>query len=133
VPKEGAKLRPIGIPTIEDKIVQAAVARILSAVYEHQPLPPGAQKVRPKAPQAAVIPRHPVVVIVSTEDAAEILPLDRHSEMPVVHGPPPDCLQAVAAGRLVASQRGVGSQRGVALISIHFYGQIHTRLSGERL
>jgi group II intron reverse transcriptase/maturase len=34
VPKEGAGLRPIGIPTIEDKIVQAAVARILSAIYE---------------------------------------------------------------------------------------------------
>jgi RNA-directed DNA polymerase len=34
VPKEGAALRPIGIPTIEDKSVQAAVARILSAIYE---------------------------------------------------------------------------------------------------
>ena len=34
VPKEGGALRPIGIPTIEDKIVQAAVARILSAIYE---------------------------------------------------------------------------------------------------
>ena len=34
VPKEGGALRPIGIPTIEDKIVQAAVARILAAIYE---------------------------------------------------------------------------------------------------
>lgn len=34
VPKEGGGLRPIGIPTIEDKLVQAAVARILSAIYE---------------------------------------------------------------------------------------------------
>jgi Reverse transcriptase (RNA-dependent DNA polymerase) len=34
VPKEGAALRPIGIPTIEDKMVQAAVARIRSAIYE---------------------------------------------------------------------------------------------------
>lgn len=39
VPKEGAGLRPIGIPTIEDKIVQAAVARILSAIYEQDFLP----------------------------------------------------------------------------------------------
>jgi RNA-directed DNA polymerase len=39
VPKEGAELRPIGIPTIEDKIVQAAVARILSAIYEQDFLP----------------------------------------------------------------------------------------------
>ena len=39
VPKEGAGLRPIGVPTIEDKIVQAAVARILSAIYEQDFLP----------------------------------------------------------------------------------------------
>jgi group II intron reverse transcriptase/maturase len=39
VPKEGAALRPIGVPTIEDKIVQAAVARILSAIYEQDFLP----------------------------------------------------------------------------------------------
>jgi RNA-directed DNA polymerase len=39
VPKEGDALRPIGIPTIEDKIVQAAVARILSAIYEQDFLP----------------------------------------------------------------------------------------------
>jgi RNA-directed DNA polymerase len=34
VPKEGSTPRPIGVPTIEDKIVQAAVARILSVIYE---------------------------------------------------------------------------------------------------
>ena len=39
VPKEGAGLRPIGVPTIEDKIAQAAVARILSAIYEQDFLP----------------------------------------------------------------------------------------------
>jgi len=39
VPKEGGALRPIGVPTIEDKIVQAAVARILSVIYEEDFLP----------------------------------------------------------------------------------------------
>lgn len=39
VPKEGDALRPIGVPTTEDKIVQAAVARILSAIYEQDFLP----------------------------------------------------------------------------------------------
>lgn len=39
VPKEGGASRPIGVPTIEDKIVQAAVARILSAIYEADFLP----------------------------------------------------------------------------------------------
>lgn len=39
VPKEGGESRPIGVPTIEDKIVQAAVARILSAIYEADFLP----------------------------------------------------------------------------------------------
>ncbi|MFQ5946750.1 MAG: group II intron reverse transcriptase/maturase [Anaerolineae bacterium] len=39
VPKAGGSSRPIGVPTIEDKIVQAAVARILSAIYEADFLP----------------------------------------------------------------------------------------------
>ena len=34
VPKEGGKWRPIGIPATEDKIVQAAVRRVLEAIYE---------------------------------------------------------------------------------------------------
>lgn len=29
-----AKLRPLGVPTVEDRLLQAAVARILSAIYE---------------------------------------------------------------------------------------------------
>ncbi|BAS27397.1 RNA-directed DNA polymerase [Limnochorda pilosa] len=36
IPKAGnpAKLRPLGVPTVEDRLLQAAVARILSAIYE---------------------------------------------------------------------------------------------------
>lgn len=34
IPKDGGKLRPIGIPTIEDKILQRAVTMVLTAVYE---------------------------------------------------------------------------------------------------
>jgi len=34
IPKGDGKMRPLGIPAIEDKIVQMAVARILSAIYE---------------------------------------------------------------------------------------------------
>ena len=34
IPKGGGKLRPLGIPTLEDKLLQAAVAQILSAIYE---------------------------------------------------------------------------------------------------
>lgn len=36
IPKEGArhKTRPIGIPTLEDKVLQRAVAMVLEAVYE---------------------------------------------------------------------------------------------------
>jgi group II intron reverse transcriptase/maturase len=34
VPKEGGKSRPIGIPVLEDKIVQRATTEVLNAIYE---------------------------------------------------------------------------------------------------
>jgi group II intron reverse transcriptase/maturase len=34
IPKGEGKMRPLGIPTLEDKLVQYAVAQILSAIYE---------------------------------------------------------------------------------------------------
>lgn len=34
IPKENGKLRPLGIPALEDKIVQLAVGKVLSAIYE---------------------------------------------------------------------------------------------------
>lgn len=34
IDKEGGKKRPIGIPCLEDKIVQRAVATILNTIYE---------------------------------------------------------------------------------------------------
>jgi group II intron reverse transcriptase/maturase len=39
IPKGGGKLRPLGIPTLEDKLLQMAVTQLLLAIYEADFLP----------------------------------------------------------------------------------------------
>ena len=34
IPKDNGQLRPLGIPALEDKLVQVACAKILNAIYE---------------------------------------------------------------------------------------------------
>jgi group II intron reverse transcriptase/maturase len=36
IPKPDGRLRPIGLPSLEDKIVQRAVAQVLNAIYEQE-------------------------------------------------------------------------------------------------
>jgi group II intron reverse transcriptase/maturase len=46
IPKGDGRMRPIGIPTIEDKVLQRAVAMVLEAIYE-QDFHPGSYGFRP--------------------------------------------------------------------------------------
>ena len=39
IPKGGGKVRPLGIPALEDKLVQLCCARILTSIYEQEFLP----------------------------------------------------------------------------------------------
>jgi RNA-directed DNA polymerase len=38
IPKDSGEVRPLGIPTFEDEVLQRAVAMVLEAVYEHESL-----------------------------------------------------------------------------------------------
>jgi len=55
IPKPGGKQRPLGIPVIGDKLVQTAVAQILSAIFEQDFLPCSHGYRRGKGPQRAAL------------------------------------------------------------------------------
>jgi RNA-directed DNA polymerase len=54
IPKGGGKLRPLGIPALEDKLVQLAVGQILSAIFEADFLPCSYGYRTERSPQDAV-------------------------------------------------------------------------------
>lgn len=47
IPKGDGRMRPIGVPTFEDKVLQRAVAMVLGAIYE-QDFHPGSYGFRPE-------------------------------------------------------------------------------------
>ena len=55
IPKPGGKQRPLGIPVIGDKLVQTAVAQILSAIFEQDFLSCSHGYRRGKGPQRAAL------------------------------------------------------------------------------
>ena len=55
IPKPGGKQRPLGIPVIGDKLLQTAVAQILSAIFEQDFLPCSHGYRRGKGPQRAAL------------------------------------------------------------------------------
>src|SRR3972149_7466895 len=55
IPKGKDKVRPLGLPSLEDKLVQIVVAQILSAIYEPEFLPFSFGYRPNRSPQEAVL------------------------------------------------------------------------------